>query len=169
LIHDTQRNHVQEVGNQQQPYPLELLKHLVTSSLRVTGGRGRADTPLPPQYPIVNTEWIGVKGRFRLVLTLTKEGCNKFQVVPKLRAESPLYPLLKSVSRSFYLTLAILPHNVRPQMALAYLYARAADSIADSRLMPREHRLQHLVRFRQWIGDPEKNGSVLREMQESLS
>jgi farnesyl-diphosphate farnesyltransferase len=54
-------------------------------------------------------------------------------------------------------------------MALAYLYARAADSIADSRLIPRDLRLHHLVRFRQWIGDPEKNGSVLREMQESFS
>jgi len=102
-------------------------------------------------------------------LTPIKEGCNKFQVVPKLRAERLLYPLLKSVSRSFYLTLAILPRDVRPQMALAYLYARAADSIADSRLIPRQRRLHHLVRFRQWIGDPEKNGSVLREMQESLS
>jgi farnesyl-diphosphate farnesyltransferase len=104
-----------------------------------------------------------------MVLTPNKEESNKVQVVTKPGPEELLYPLLKSVSRSFYLTLAILPRNVRPQMALAYLYARAADSIADSRLIPREHRLRQLVRFRQWIGDPDKNGSVLREIQESLS
>src|SRR5438132_7146957 len=84
-------------------------------------------------------------------------------------AERLLYFLLKSVSRSFYLTLAILPRNVRAQMALAYLYARAADSIADTRLIPREQRLRYLDSFRQWIRDPARNGSLLRDIQESLS
>jgi len=84
------------------------------------------------------------------------------------RAER-LLSLLKSVSRSFYLTLAILPRNLRAQMALAYLYARAADSIADTRLLPREQRLRYLDGFRKWIRDPERNGSVLRDIQESLS
>jgi len=40
--------------------------------------------------------------------------------------------VLKRVSRSFYLTLAILPRAVRSQIGLAYLLARAADTIADS-------------------------------------
>ena len=84
-----------------------------------------------------------------MVLTPNKEESNKVQVATKPGPEGPLYPLLKSVSRSFYLTLAILPRNVRPQMALAYLYARAADSIADSRLIPLDYRLHQLVRFRQ--------------------
>lgn len=43
-----------------------------------------------------------------------------------------LREVLKRVSRSFYLTLAILPQAVRSQIGLAYLLARAADTIADS-------------------------------------
>ena len=34
-------------------------------------------------------------------------------------------PLLKQVSRSFYLTLRVLPAPIRPQISLAYLLARA--------------------------------------------
>jgi len=83
--------------------------------------------------------------------------------------EQRLYALLKSVSRSFYLTLAILPPNIGPQIALAYLYARAADTVSDSPLIPRASRLQHLEGFRQWVGDPEKNASVLSDLQQSLS
>ena len=40
--------------------------------------------------------------------------------------------LLKRVSRSFYLTIAVLPGAVRHQVGLAYLLARAADTLADS-------------------------------------
>lgn len=43
-----------------------------------------------------------------------------------------LRDVLKRVSRSFYLTLAILPQAVRSQIGLAYLLARAADTIADT-------------------------------------
>ena len=60
-----------------------------------------------------------------------------------------LGPLLKAVSRSFYLTLAILPNSLRGPMGLAYLLARAADTIADTRLIPRADRLRHLDLFRQ--------------------
>lgn len=50
-------------------------------------------------------------------------------------------PLLKQVSRSFYLTLRILPRELRPQISLAYLLARASDTIADTKVVPRERRL----------------------------
>ena len=56
--------------------------------------------------------------------------------------------LLKRVSRSFYLSLAILPRSVRPPVGLAYLLARAADTIADTRLISREERLRHLEALR---------------------
>ena len=52
--------------------------------------------------------------------------------------------LLKRVSRSFYLSLAVLPAAVRPTIALAYLFARAADTIADSRIIERRARIVHL-------------------------
>jgi farnesyl-diphosphate farnesyltransferase len=57
--------------------------------------------------------------------------------------------LLKRVSRSFYLSLAVLPAAVRPVLGLAYLLARAADTIADTRLLPRAERLAHLAAFRE--------------------
>jgi farnesyl-diphosphate farnesyltransferase len=56
--------------------------------------------------------------------------------------------LLKRVSRSFYLSLAVLPAAVRPTIGLAYLLARAADTIADTRLYERRARIPHLEAFR---------------------
>jgi farnesyl-diphosphate farnesyltransferase len=56
--------------------------------------------------------------------------------------------LLKQVSRSFYLTLRVLPGAIRPQIALAYLLARAADTIADTRLVPVERRRAALREMR---------------------
>ena len=55
--------------------------------------------------------------------------------------------LLKRVSRSFYLSLAVLPSAVRPTIGLAYLLARAADTIADTRLIERRARVMHLAAF----------------------
>ncbi len=46
--------------------------------------------------------------------------------------EHALFRLLKTVSRSFYLSIRILPAKARQPIAIAYLLARAADSIADS-------------------------------------
>ncbi len=55
---------------------------------------------------------------------------------------------LKRVSRSFYLSLAVLPKAVRPTIGLAYLFARAADTIADTRLIERQSRISHLDALR---------------------
>jgi len=40
--------------------------------------------------------------------------------------------LLRSVSRSFYLSIRFLPVQLREPIALAYLLARATDSVADT-------------------------------------
>jgi len=56
--------------------------------------------------------------------------------------------VLKRVSRTFYLSLAVLPRSVRSPVGLAYLFARTADTIADTRLISREERLRHLNGFR---------------------
>lgn len=58
------------------------------------------------------------------------------------------WPLLKQVSRSFYLSLRWLPGAVRPQLALAYLLARATDTIADTELIPWERRIESLDALR---------------------
>ena len=59
-----------------------------------------------------------------------------------------LFSLLKEVSRSFYLTLRILPGEVRSQIGLAYLLARATDTVADTRAVPVESRLATLATLR---------------------
>ena len=52
-------------------------------------------------------------------------------------ADDLLRGLLRQVSRSFYLSLAILPRPLREPIGLAYLLARAADTVADTRLFLR--------------------------------
>ena len=70
-----------------------------------------------------------------------------------------LRDILKRVSRSFYLTIAILPQAVRNQVALAYLLARAADSIADSGRLDDTERLQALRQFKKLV-QPGKRDEV---------
>ncbi len=57
--------------------------------------------------------------------------------------------LLREVSRSFYLSLRVLPAEVRPQISLAYLLARASDTVADTGIVARERRLELLRRMRE--------------------
>jgi len=56
--------------------------------------------------------------------------------------------LLRRVSRSFYLSLRILPRDLRAPVGLAYLLARAADTVADTRLIARDARVAHLEALR---------------------
>ena len=56
--------------------------------------------------------------------------------------------LLPQVSRSFYLTIRVLPYDLRRPVGLAYLLARAADTIADTRALPPAQRLDRLLSFR---------------------
>ena len=56
--------------------------------------------------------------------------------------------LLRGVSRSFYLTLRVLPGAIRPQIGTAYLLARATDTIADTGALPVEQRLGALRSLR---------------------
>jgi farnesyl-diphosphate farnesyltransferase len=62
-----------------------------------------------------------------------------------------LTSLLRDVSRSFYLTLRILPSGIRQQIGLAYLLARTTDTIADTELLPLDQRLVALQLLRERI------------------
>lgn len=55
--------------------------------------------------------------------------------------------LLAAVSRSFYLSLRVLPRAVRAPLSLGYLLARAADTIADVPVRPAAERLALLAAF----------------------
>ncbi|HEV2318490.1 MAG TPA: squalene/phytoene synthase family protein, partial [Verrucomicrobiae bacterium] len=100
----------------------------------------------------------------------------------------PQDELLRATARSFYLTLRVLPAAVRRQVGFAYLVARAADTIADTEIVPLDLRLAALQKLREQVqgtisttldlkdlagkqGAPaehlllEKIGSTLKELQ----
>ena len=77
--------------------------------------------------------------------------------------------ILKQVSRSFYLTLAVVPANVRDQIGLSYLFARAADTIADTDVIERAQRLQFLKQFRAQFAGEQVGWDAVRGIQSALA
>jgi farnesyl-diphosphate farnesyltransferase len=78
--------------------------------------------------------------------------------------------ILKSVSRSFYLSIRLLPAPVRTPVGLAYLLARASDTIADTHEVPVEVRLRRLGDFEglaRGIPSPNALASIQRDIQPS--
>jgi len=62
-----------------------------------------------------------------------------------------LLPILKRVSRAFYLSIRVLPSKLREPVGLAYLLARTADTITDTEALSPEERLDGLLTFRQMV------------------
>src|SRR2546422_11439373 len=89
-------------------------------------------------------------------------------MVTRASPDTLLRTVLRSVARSFYLTLAVVPSDVRAQVGVAYLLARAADTIADTDLIERSLRLQYLTRFREWVMDPIRREDALRKVKAAL-
>src|SRR3989442_352421 len=89
-------------------------------------------------------------------------------MVTRASPDTLLRTVLRSVARSFYLTLAVVPSDVRAQVGVAYLLARAADTIADTDLIEHRLLLQYLTRFREWVMDPTRREDVLRDVQAAL-
>jgi farnesyl-diphosphate farnesyltransferase len=52
--------------------------------------------------------------------------------------------ILRSVSRSFYLSIRFLPQQLREPIALAYLLARTTDTVADTTRVPEAVRVETL-------------------------
>jgi farnesyl-diphosphate farnesyltransferase len=73
-------------------------------------------------------------------------------------------PVLRSVSRSFYLSLRILPRPLRDPLSLAYLLARATDTIADTPEPPANLRMEALSNLARTI-----QGAAPRETAAQLS
>jgi len=65
--------------------------------------------------------------------------------------DAELLELLKGVSRSFYLTIRAMPPGLRRPIGLAYLLARASDTIADTAATPVAIRTECLRAFGQTI------------------
>jgi farnesyl-diphosphate farnesyltransferase len=79
---------------------------------------------------------------------------------PRSRLDPGLAELLERTSRSFYLSLRFLPHETRDCLALAYLLARAADSVADTPLVPVAERGPVLEALRRRLSDPSEQGTA---------
>jgi farnesyl-diphosphate farnesyltransferase len=76
--------------------------------------------------------------------------------------------LLRSVSRTFYLSVRILPEEMRGPVGVAYLLARASDTIADCEGVPVSTRLRRLTDFASLIeggGNSQVHAIIQRDIQ----
>ncbi len=80
-----------------------------------------------------------------------------------------LHDILRQVSRSFYLTLNVLPRDVRDQMGLSYLFARAADTIADSDLIDPDRRAHYLDSFRRQFDSAAADPAEIKAIESALA
>jgi farnesyl-diphosphate farnesyltransferase len=76
--------------------------------------------------------------------------------------------ILKNVSRSFYLSLRVLPGSVRKPVSVAYLFCRVADTIADTPIFPCCRRLQILQTFRKQFLLHHSSREELKQLQAAL-
>ena len=74
--------------------------------------------------------------------------------------------ILKSVSRSFYLTIRFLPRSLREPVGLAYLLARATDTIADTAEIPGSIRLTTLRQLARIIAGEAEFSTVAEALRE---
>ena len=79
---------------------------------------------------------------------MTRAGASGEVAAPEL-----LRDILPGVSRSFALSLRVLPGPLRRPFGVTYLVARAADTIADTRALPPAARLGALHALRESLGD----------------
>ncbi len=79
-----------------------------------------------------------------------------------------LRDLLKQVSRLFYTTLVVVPADVRDQVSLAYLFARAADTIADTELIDRPRRLDLLGQLKAQFVSDQIAWTQVQEIQQAV-
>ena len=72
--------------------------------------------------------------------------------------------LLKSVSRSFYLTLRFLPGGMRGAASLGYLLARATDTVADTEAVPADERIGFLAAMGEAVAGADSEAAVVGDL-----
>lgn len=80
--------------------------------------------------------------------------------------------LLRSVSRSFYLTIHFLPSEMREAVGMAYMLARATDSIADTSSAEPAKRTRILQQMGQAIAHslpPDQREALLAELSSDMA
>jgi farnesyl-diphosphate farnesyltransferase len=86
----------------------------------------------------------------------------------RIASDRSLDQLLERVSRSFYLSLAVLPRALRQPLSVSYLVARAADTIADTRILARERRLALLLGLRSVLEERTHPFPYVEELRQEL-
>ncbi|MGV0960151.1 MAG: phytoene/squalene synthase family protein [Limnohabitans sp.] len=87
---------------------------------------------------------------------------NALCAAPAAPAMTPaLMRLLRGVSRSFYLSIRLLPGPLRGPIALGYLLARATDTVADTSALPHSQRQGLLTQLMAAIETPAHADSAL--------
>ena len=76
--------------------------------------------------------------------------------------------VLKGVSRSFYLSIRLLPRLMREPISLGYLLARASDTIADTAQVPASLREACLEKFTPALKDKTVRKELLRLVNDSF-
>ena len=74
--------------------------------------------------------------------------------------------LLRGTSRSFYLSIRLLPGTLRPPVGVAYLLARATDTVADTAAVPAEVRLDTLDRLGRLIANGQSDPQLFQSLAE---
>ncbi|HST30245.1 MAG TPA: squalene/phytoene synthase family protein [Chthoniobacterales bacterium] len=77
-------------------------------------------------------------------------------------------PILRQVSRSFFVSIFLLPKKLRNPVALGYLLARASDTIADTTEIPIESRVEKLQLLARGI-QGEALGNAIIELSAALT
>jgi farnesyl-diphosphate farnesyltransferase len=76
--------------------------------------------------------------------------------------------ILRRVSRSFYLSIFLLPKKLRDPVSLGYLLARASDTLADTAELPNPLRVEKL-RLLAGVIQTEVSGDAIAELCASVS
>jgi farnesyl-diphosphate farnesyltransferase len=82
--------------------------------------------------------------------------------------DTELDRILRGVSRSIFLTLKVAPRRTRRQLAVGYLFCRAADTIADTRLVSVARRQELLGTFRDQFTPASQRDGAATELAAAL-
>ena len=83
--------------------------------------------------------------------------------------ESDLRSHLRKVSRSFYITLVILPREIFKPISIAYLLARIADTVADTLLQVSfKNKRDFLIGFKKQIQNENLDENFLKDLNKFL-
>jgi farnesyl-diphosphate farnesyltransferase len=83
---------------------------------------------------------------------------------PGHRSQQMQTTILRSVSRSFYLSIRFLPSQLRGPIALAYLLARTTDTVADTTRIPGTVRMDALKMLSDGIQGKPSREVVINQM-----